>query len=243
MLAAWVSAAERSSAVIEISLTESGDFVSQCQNVDGVALEGSAVGLYRDGKLIARATSQADGWFQFSNVSPGPYVLRSQGWQNPIRLWSADTAPPAARDPIVLVVTPIAEARPKSPVSQSTTPTVSQTAGSLDEGPTLHANASAPAPPPPDDAIFNPFPPSPVLAEEPAESVVEYDPIAEPACADDHHSGPCPPVLSPPPTYVGGPTVGDVITTTAGIAGIAIGTVAIYKYERRSERSRRVVSP
>jgi hypothetical protein len=115
------------------------------------------------------------------------------------------------------------------------------------------------------DAPFDPFagsrldPPQPGasefvdLADEPLGAPVQPQPLsAEPAPAPAPAQAQAP-VARPVPQEVPcpgnvryirrsvGPTVGDVVVTSFGIAGITMGLIGIHKYENR--KVRRVVSP
>lgn len=89
---------------IDIALTSEGDFVSQCQDETERPLVGIPVQLIQDGNVVAVTHSEVDGWFQFREISPGSYQLTTEGWSNPIRLWTAEDAPPAAQEPIIVIL-------------------------------------------------------------------------------------------------------------------------------------------
>jgi Carboxypeptidase regulatory-like domain len=128
-LAAQAQTASRPE-TIDVALSASGEFVSQCQDVTGQGVAGANIRILNQGREIATATSGADGWFRFEGLQPGSYQLSANHWSNPIRVWAADAAPPVAQDPIVLILQnrsaaqsapDTAAARPEGSASPATT--------------------------------------------------------------------------------------------------------------------------
>lgn len=93
--------------------------------------------------------------------------------------------------------------------------------------PTFVQSAAEPVPAPA-AAATDEFGPSPV--EMPDAVLAGPPPMGMPPCPEMRHI----------PSGVG-PTVGDVVVTSLGVAGITMGITAIHKYDNR--RIRRVVSP
>lgn len=321
-VAAFAGQTQARAAVIDVALTETGSFISQCQTGDEQPVVGAVVMLLQNDQLVASTTTRADGWFKLPAVTPGAYVLKAKEWQHAIRIWDRQSAPPSGRSPIVLILsspeTVLQDARPpeeaqsddvlapEPPVEQPSTTTepVDLAAEDVDiESPAkppthnegmetathreeteagvplvekpqehtdaipAHANAQqvafvqneVPAEP---DAVFDPFAQSPspdTPSTTPMTAQREVPPPNGPPQPMNAPSGPAQvqpqpaqaqpvPAQVPPPmasgygsTRVVGPTVGDVVVTSIGIAGITVGAIAIHEYNNRSER--RIVSP
>lgn len=359
------------SATIDVTVSSTGEFVSQCQDAAGHGVAGADVALYRFGSRYASTTSAPDGWFTIRGVRPGVYELKSGDWQHAVRVWTPETAPPSASDPIALILdgpTPKYTAEPATVTFASSSkpmtanrppsdeaavsPIVAVGATTTDESaipdaaatstvpataqesvveltaaerrltkpdvsnepfnPFAHAplpgDTPAPAPPLPDlsepsptepqtsepqgsdaptsdeltsvtptpegqveatDELFNPFyetasfesepllePGQEELAPPPVDAELAPEPVPDFYGGDPQLQGagpvasPPPPGGNPPPTtypsspaYQTGPTVGDVVTASAVVGGIAVGAVAIYRYDNRRESVRIVVSP
>lgn len=87
--------------------------------------------------------------------------------------------------------------------------------------------------------------PAPPQSIAPPQAVDPTTRQAPPQAGPVPENPPPPTTLPPPPmpytSYYAGPTVGDVVMTSIGVAAITVGVVAIHKYDERGERQ--IVSP
>jgi hypothetical protein len=89
---------------IDVALADGGLFVGQIVNAHGVAQAESEVVLLYQGKEVVRTATDERGVFAAKGLRGGQYDVVAEGCVAPCRLWSAHTAPPAAR-PAALIVT------------------------------------------------------------------------------------------------------------------------------------------
>ncbi len=88
---------------IDVALRGNGEFHGQILDPQGYALRGVPVGLQRNGKIVARTHTDEHGKFQFTGLRGGVYNIRAPGGGNTYRLWSPGTAPPSAREQVIVV--------------------------------------------------------------------------------------------------------------------------------------------
>lgn len=95
---------QRSSAVVDIALSPEGHLISRCEDHEGRPVAGAIVELVRDRDMLSWTTSRSDGSFTLRDVKPGTYRIQCGYCDRAIRTWSDAAAPPAARLPVVIVV-------------------------------------------------------------------------------------------------------------------------------------------
>ncbi|MEZ5942445.1 MAG: carboxypeptidase-like regulatory domain-containing protein [Planctomycetaceae bacterium] len=88
----------------DITLTATGSLRGSVVNGEGHAIDGATVLLHQHGKEVARTVTRVDGSFEVVGLRNGVYELAAGTQVTPVRLWSAEVAPPASRDQAVLVV-------------------------------------------------------------------------------------------------------------------------------------------
>jgi hypothetical protein len=84
------------SQVTDIALSGKNTLSGRFINMHEQPIDGAVVALVRDGRGIARTTTDIDGTFQIDNVPAGVYRLTcgsAAGW---VRCWSSEAAPPNA---------------------------------------------------------------------------------------------------------------------------------------------------
>jgi len=73
-------------------------------NVEGAPIANETVTLFQTGRELARTHTDAQGRFRIGQLRGGTYALSLGGHGRLIRAWTADTAPPAARNVALIVV-------------------------------------------------------------------------------------------------------------------------------------------
>ncbi len=103
MLAPPSLAAVAEAAVRDVALHEGGVLLGQVVDAQGAAKVAVPVSVVLTGKEIARVKTDAAGKFAVPNLRGGVYEINSAGHRGVYRLWSPQTAPPAAGKGLMLV--------------------------------------------------------------------------------------------------------------------------------------------
>lgn len=74
-----------------------GQLTGQLLDANGKAIEGAVVALSKDGKVIGRTVTKADGSYSLTGLKAGAYNLSIGKTQMPVRLWNKESAPVAAK--------------------------------------------------------------------------------------------------------------------------------------------------
>ena len=74
-----------------------GNLTGQLLDANGKAIEGAVVVLSKDGKVIGRTVTKADGSYNLSGLKAGAYNLSIGKSQVQVRLWNKESAPVAAK--------------------------------------------------------------------------------------------------------------------------------------------------
>jgi hypothetical protein len=90
-------------AVADVALTGSGELAGAVVSDTGAPVDGAIVTLSKQGKAIARTTTDEQGTFALA-VKSGTYQLHAGHTSRSVRVWQADAAPPAAAEEATLVV-------------------------------------------------------------------------------------------------------------------------------------------
>ncbi len=103
MLVSPVAAAPLTVAPKDVTLHEGGVLLGQVVDAQGANVALTQVTLYAGGKEIARTQSDNTGKFSISGLKGGVYQVASANNRGVYRLWSPQTAPPAAGRGVMLV--------------------------------------------------------------------------------------------------------------------------------------------
>lgn len=88
----------------DVTLTGSGSLRGLVVNAEGRPLDGATIAILRNGEEVGRTVSRVDGSFEIVGMRGGVHEMAVAQQTVGVRLWTADAAPPAARDHAVLVV-------------------------------------------------------------------------------------------------------------------------------------------
>lgn len=89
--------------VADVALATDGRLVGQVVSAEGRAIDGAVVTVRRSGHELVQAVTDKSGQFAVSGLDAGVYEVAVGQQVAAMRVWSADAAPPAARDRAVLV--------------------------------------------------------------------------------------------------------------------------------------------
>ena len=90
-------------AVRDIALLDGGVLRGQVVDAAGTAQANTKVAIARQDAVVATATTNDDGRFEFAGLSGGVYQIISPQSSGAYRIWSARTAPPSAEREVLLV--------------------------------------------------------------------------------------------------------------------------------------------
>ena len=74
-----------------------GKLSGKLLNANGKAVEGAVVAVSKDGKVVARTVTKADGSYTVAGLSSGSYNMSIGEAQFPVRMWNKEAAPAAAK--------------------------------------------------------------------------------------------------------------------------------------------------
>ncbi len=95
---------DRVPVVTDVGLSSGGVLVGQVVDSQGIALAKVPVSLQGGGREIARAQTDANGYFAVRGLRGGVHQLVTPGAQGTFRLWKSDTAPPLSQEGALLIV-------------------------------------------------------------------------------------------------------------------------------------------
>ncbi|HVJ68795.1 MAG TPA: carboxypeptidase-like regulatory domain-containing protein [Caulifigura sp.] len=90
--------------VADVSLTENGALAGAVVSEAGKPVDGAIVTLTKEGKPVAKTTTNAQGKFALASVKSGSYELKAGHTTRLVRLWNSDVAPPASAEKATLVM-------------------------------------------------------------------------------------------------------------------------------------------
>jgi len=90
--------------VADVSLTQNGALAGAVVSEAGKPVDGAIVTLTKEGKAVAKTTTNAQGKFALASVKSGSYELKAGQTTRLVRLWNADVAPPASAPKATLVM-------------------------------------------------------------------------------------------------------------------------------------------
>ncbi len=84
--------------IVDIALSDGGTLQGQLVDLQGASVSGVPVAVKTQDRDVATATTTADGRFAVKGLRGGVYKVAAGEGQGVYRLWSAGTAPPAAKN-------------------------------------------------------------------------------------------------------------------------------------------------
>ncbi len=78
--------------------------IGQVVDPQGAPVAETPVSLHQNGKEVAKGVTTAGGLFAFSGLKQGVYQVASGNTVNAYRVWTVQTAPPAAQQAAMVVV-------------------------------------------------------------------------------------------------------------------------------------------
>lgn len=98
-----LTAAPRTSRALDVTISASNNVTGKLVDAQGNALaDAKLVALRADHKTVT-ATTAADGSFELSGLQPGVYTVVCGERGVLLRAWTAQTAPPASKEAVLLV--------------------------------------------------------------------------------------------------------------------------------------------
>jgi hypothetical protein len=93
----------QSASIRDVSLTQAGSLRGQVVDSQGVALASTTVKVQSAGREIASTTTNEQGEFTFNDLRGGNYTINAGDSTGVYRVWTANAAPPAAKQGLLLV--------------------------------------------------------------------------------------------------------------------------------------------
>lgn len=90
--------------IFDISLSKEGAFKGRVVDHTGSAIEGAEVTIKQDNKEVARTVTDKSGSYSVSNLKGGVYSVASGATEGTYRVWTEQSAPPAAKEQSLLVL-------------------------------------------------------------------------------------------------------------------------------------------
>jgi len=90
--------------VADVTLTQNGALAGAVVSEAGKPVDGAIVTLAKEGKPVAKTSTNAQGKFALASVKSGTYELKAGQTTRLVRLWNSDVAPPASAPKATLVV-------------------------------------------------------------------------------------------------------------------------------------------
>jgi hypothetical protein len=90
-------------AVSDLALGPQGTLKGQVVDGQGRGLDGASVSIRQDGQEVAKTLTNRDGFFSATNLRGGTYEIVTGQSRSAYRVWTAQMAPPAARDQALIV--------------------------------------------------------------------------------------------------------------------------------------------
>ncbi|OAI52840.1 hypothetical protein AYO47_05905 [Planctomyces sp. SCGC AG-212-M04] len=90
--------------VADVTLTKGSALNGAVVSEAGKPVDGAIVMLTKEGKPVAKTTTNAEGKFALASVKSGSYELKAGSSTRLVRLWNSDVAPPASAEKATLVM-------------------------------------------------------------------------------------------------------------------------------------------
>ncbi len=87
----------------DVSLHGNGELHGQILDPQGRPLALAEVAILQQQRLVGRARTDVTGRFAIGGLKPGAYQLQSAAGVQAVRIWASQTAPPAAKQAVLLV--------------------------------------------------------------------------------------------------------------------------------------------
>ncbi len=97
-------AAQQQPAILDVQLRQGGTLIGQVLSAEGAPVRKKAISIRKDGQEIARTATDDLGKYEVQGLRPGVYQVVTTEGGAAYRLWTANTAPPAAQ-PGALMIT------------------------------------------------------------------------------------------------------------------------------------------
>ncbi len=97
------AAAYQKSAIVDVALLEGGRLQGQVVDAQGAPIAATPVAVRFEGRDVATATTNAQGYFAVAGLHGGTFEVAAAGSQGVYRLWSPNTAPPSSNAGVLVV--------------------------------------------------------------------------------------------------------------------------------------------
>lgn len=87
----------------DVALTDSGMLAGQIVDQQGIGKAGAQVVVWQQGRKPVQTVADRTGKFQVAGLTGGMAQVATSGSQNIYRVWTAKTAPPAAKPGVLLI--------------------------------------------------------------------------------------------------------------------------------------------
>jgi len=91
-------------AAVDITLHGGGILVGAYMDAHGMPVRGSRISVQKQGKEVSTISTDEHGRFKMQGLSGGVYDVTTSQGTGTFRLWAPGTAPPAARQSLLLVI-------------------------------------------------------------------------------------------------------------------------------------------
>lgn len=98
------AAAPEAPAIVDVKLQDGGVLAGVAVNGQGAPVAGLPVSLQASGQELAVGATNADGAFAFRGLNQGVYQVAAGNNVGTFRVWTVQTAPPAAQQAALVVV-------------------------------------------------------------------------------------------------------------------------------------------
>lgn len=95
--------APATSALTDVALDSERTLSGQVISSSGAPIGNSAVWAVQRGEVIATAVTDENGWFTLAGMKGGVYQIETANGASSVRVWTSDSAPPAARASALVV--------------------------------------------------------------------------------------------------------------------------------------------
>ena len=93
----------QTASILDVSLSERGSLRGQVVDVQGAPVVRAAVSVQAAGRQVAATTTNDRGQFAVNNLRGGNYTITAGNSTGVYRLWTANAAPPAAKQGLLMV--------------------------------------------------------------------------------------------------------------------------------------------
>lgn len=90
--------------MFDVSLSQGGTFKGRVVDHTGTVLEGAAVSVKQNNKVVAQSITDKNGSFAVSGLKSGVYTVSSGQTEGVYRVWDEKAAPPSCKEQSLLVL-------------------------------------------------------------------------------------------------------------------------------------------